>query len=52
MHLSDKVAKHRFGHFVIGDNAVPQRADRYDITRGSTQHSLRIIADCQNEVCS
>ena len=43
VHLGNEMPKHRLGDFEIGNDAILQRPDRYDIRRGSSEHSLRFI---------
>ena len=41
----DKFADHCFGHVVVGDNAVLQRAHCNDVLRGSAYHLVGLRTD-------
>ncbi len=43
--LAEEVAQHGFGHFVIGDDAVAQRAQHLDMFRVTPVHIARFLAD-------
>ena len=45
MHLVDEVLDHLLGDIDVGDDAVAQRADRFDLVRGLAHHQLGVVAD-------
>ena len=46
-HLADELPEHPLRHVVVGDDAVPQRADGDDVAGGAAQHLLGLGADLQ-----
>jgi len=40
--------QHRLGDVEIGNHTVPQRSDRNDVPRGSSQHFFRLRTHGQN----
>src|SRR5207253_2819801 len=45
VHLADEVPQHPLGGVEIGDDAVLERANRYDVGRGTPDHALGLDAD-------
>jgi hypothetical protein len=39
------VSKHGFGHFEVGNDTVPQGADRDNISRSSSEHSFGVVTN-------
>jgi hypothetical protein len=45
VYLGDEVLDHLFGDIDVGDDAVAQRADRFDAVGGLAHHQLCVVAD-------
>ena len=50
VHLLDEMPKHRLGDFKVRNHAIFQWADRDDVSRGASEHSLRLVADGQHTI--
>ena len=48
MHLADELLEHFFGHRKIGNDAILERPDRYDVAGCSTQHLFCIRSHRRN----
>jgi hypothetical protein len=42
--------QHGLGHGVVGDDAIPERAYRRDMSRRASEHALRVLADGEDSV--
>jgi len=45
VHFADEMLDHFLRHLEIGDDAVAQRPDRLDISRGAADHQFRLLSD-------
>ena len=48
VHPANKILDHLLGDFEVGDDAVAQRANGFDITRGAAEHQLGFLANRQH----
>ena len=48
VHLADEMLDHLFRDFEIGDDAVPQGSDGFDVAGCTAEHQLGLVADRQN----
>ncbi len=49
--LSNKILQHSFRYVVIGNNTIPQRSYRNNITWGSSKHLSGFFSHCKNLIC-
>src|SRR6266850_638781 len=50
VHLGNEVVQHLLGDVEVGDDAVLERPDGYDVARGAAEHRFRLVPHRQHRV--